>query len=518
MFNEIDWSFIDYKPVSDKDFIENCLTSKLWRMNNLYKVKNKQGNIVTFRMNQAQRLIASCKHNRKIVLKSRQQGVSTYCLLDKLDECIVKHNLTNGVMAQGLSEASELLEKCRLAWQYLDVKIKEFLNLDVVVDNAGEFGFNNNSKLMVRVSFRSGTLQNLHVSELGKIAVKDPNKAYELKTGTFQAIGDKRKIIVESTAEGKSGYFYELWDNAEKMLLNNETFSELDFYPIFLSWLIDDDCKLATPQVISKEMRDYFVEIANLTGIKPTTEQQNFYIAKRRELGGNVTQEYPSTPDEAFAAARDGSYYAPMVRELFKRGRIQPNLYDKNLPVFVAMDLGLNDDFVLLFWQMYRGENRIIHCYVNNQESLEHYVKYLRSMPYTYARFFAPHDIEHKELTLGMSRRKYLQLMGISVVVLKKTAIADGINAVRIMLKDTWIDSSCQNVIESLEGYTKQWDEANGVWKEKPLHNKHSHIADAVRYMAMSNAVEFESIEVDKRLRNYDFGGNLGNADGSYDV
>lgn len=503
MYKYINWDFIDYKPKSDKDFIENCLTSKLWRMNNLYKVKNKLGEIVTFRMNKSQRKVASCQHNRKIILKSRQQGISTYHLIYNLDECIFNPNLTNGVMAQGLAEASELLEKCRLAWQHLDPKIKEFLKIDVVTDNACEFGLNNGSKLMVRVSFRSGTLQNLHVSELGKIAVKDPNKAYELKTGTFQAIGGKRKVTVESTAEGKSGYFYELWDNAEKMAISKQVFSELDFYPIFLSWMEDDDCVLKTKQVETEEMSEYFKKIESITGFKLTQEQKNFYIAKKRELGGNITQEYPSTPDEAFAAARDGSYYAPMIRSLYERNRIIPNLYDSNLPVFVAMDLGLNDDFVLLFWQVHKGENRIIHCYVNHREDLAHYVNYLRSTGYRYARIFAPHDVEQKELTLGISRRKYLQQMGVNVTVLKKSAIADGINAVRIMLKDTWIDSSCTNVIESLEGYTKQWDDANGVWKDKPLHNKYSHIADAVRYMAMSSAVEFESINIDKQLRGY---------------
>ena len=345
----IDWSFIDYEPTSDMDFIENCLSSKLWRMNNIYKVKNKKGKMVTFRMNPLQRKVASCKHNRKIILKSRQVGISTYHLLYNLDDCLFNDNQTNGVMAQGLTEASELLEKCRHAWDNLDPRIIEFLGISLNTDNTTEYGFSNNSKLMVRTSFRSGTLQNLHVSELGKIAARDPKKAKELKTGTFQAIGDDRKVTVESTAEGKSGYFYELWRQAEAMLLEGKEFSELDFYPIFISWVEDPDCVLATIQYIDEKTAEYFAKIELELGIKLRDEQKNFYVAKLRELGADITQEYPSTPEEAFQAAKDGSYYGKQMKNIRVKGRIQSNLYDPNLLVHVAMDLGMNDDFTMVF-------------------------------------------------------------------------------------------------------------------------------------------------------------------------
>ena len=81
MKSNIDWDFIKYIPKSDQEFIERCLPSKLWRMNNLYKVKNKQGQMVLFRMNPLQRKVAEINHNRKLVLKSRQVGISTYHLL-----------------------------------------------------------------------------------------------------------------------------------------------------------------------------------------------------------------------------------------------------------------------------------------------------------------------------------------------------------------------------------------------------------------------------------------------------
>lgn len=417
---------INRVPATDEEFIE-CLDDKWWRMNNLYTVKNKQGRLVPFKINEMQMKVALCPHNRQIILKSRQVGMSTLKLIESLDDALFNPNRTNGVMAQGLDEASELLEKARCAWEHLHESVKRFLGLkyvasgmamntvkqegyegpviSLVLDNTTEYGFDNGSKLMVRTSFRSGTLQRLHVSELGKIAAKDPKKAYELKTGTFQAIGDERPVTVESTAEGRSGYFYELWNIAMNMLLSRAQFSCLDFVPIFISWIEDPDCVLATPKPISQELEEYFESIEKQLGVKLTPQQKYFYASKKAELGAHITQEYPSTPEEAFQATRDGSVYGPEMKELRASGRIVPNLYDPNLPVYFSMDLGMRDLFVIVFWQLFDGQTRIIGEYVNNRVGLEHYCEYLYSTGFRYARMFGPHDLANQDL-MGQGRTR----------------------------------------------------------------------------------------------------------------
>lgn len=504
MKSNIDWSIIDIVPQTDEEFIE-CLKSKLWRMNNIYYIKNKAGDIIKFRMNKAQRKVAECPHNRKIILKSRQQGISTYHLIYNLDESLFKDNLSNGILAQDLEAAKTLLTKCAEAWQYLDPKIKEFLEITTDSDNKTEFSFSNNSRLMIKTSFRSGTLQNLHISELGKIAATDPRKSNEIKTGTLQAIGGKRKVTIESTAEGRSGLFYDLWCKAVAMVEAGEEFSELDFYPIFLSWVEDPDCVLYTTKLITKEDAEYFSKIELELGITLTQEQKNFYIAKKQELGDEIKQEYPSTPDEAFNAAKDGRYYAKQMTEIRQRNRIVPNLYDKNLDVIVAMDLGMNDDFVLIFAQVYNGECRLIDCYSANGEGLKHYANKLfelqQTKGYRYSNIYAPHDIEVKELTTGKSRKDVFREYGIEVSKIKRTLVNDGIEAVRIMLANTWIDSECLDLIDSLDSYTKEFDVGKGIWKNKPKHDESSHIADAVRYLALSPDIEYLDIEIDSKLK-----------------
>lgn len=508
----IDWSLIDVVPATDAEFIE-CLKSKLWRMNNIYYIKDKNGQIVKFRMNHAQRKVAECSHNRKIILKSRQQGISTYHLIYNLDECLFKDNLSNGILAQDLEAAKTLLTKCSEAWEYLSPEIKEFLEISTESDNKTEFGFSNNSKLMIKTSFRSGTLQNLHISELGKIAAEDPKKSKEISTGTLQAIGGKRKVTIESTAEGRSGLFYDLWQRASAMLQSGDEFSEMDFYPIFLSWIEDPDCALKTNQVITDEMEEYFQSIEKVYNVSLTREQKNFYIAKQRELGDDIKQEYPSTPEEAFSAAKDGSYYSKQMKFIREQGRIVEDLYDPNLDVIVAMDLGMNDDFVLLFAQVYDGTTRLIDCYSANGEGLQHYAnklyEYKTIKGYQYSNIYAPHDIEVKELTTGKSRKEVFAEYGINVQKIKRTLVNDGIEAVRIMLANTWIDQNCQELIKSLDSYTKEFDSAKGIWKNKPRHDEYSHIADACRYLALSPDIEYTAIQDDiaiHSLEDYDDG------------
>lgn len=502
---KVDWDYVDYVPKTDSEFIE-CLASKLWRLNNIYYIKNKTGNIVKFRMNAAQRLVAEIIHNRKVILKSRQLGMSTYHLIYNLDESIFKDNLTNGILAQDLEAAKNLLTKCNEAWNYLDPRIKEFLNLDIDSDNKTEFSFSNNSKILIKTSFRSGTLQNLHISELGKIAATDPKKSQEIKTGTLQAIGGGRKVTIESTAEGNSGLFYDIWHKAIRMQQEGSVFSELDFYPIFLSWVGDPDCVLETNKLISEDMAEYFNNLEFEIGQTLTQQQKNFYITKLEELGDSIKQEYPSTSAEAFEASKDGRYYAKEMNILRQSGRIQENLFNPHLPVIVTMDLGMNDDFVLLFAQTFQGECRIIDCYACNGEGLLHYAQklfeYKTHKGYNYGNIYGPHDIVVTELTSGKSRRDVFREYGINIQTIPRKLVVDGIEAVRIMLKNTWIDASCVDLIKSLDSYTKKFDTHRGIWENKPKHDEHSHIADAVRYLALSPDIQYLAVSESSEIYN----------------
>lgn len=52
--------------------------------------------------------------------------------------------------------------------------------VSVSTDNTNELSFSNGSRIQVGTSFRSGTLQFLHISEFGKICLKYPERVREI--------------------------------------------------------------------------------------------------------------------------------------------------------------------------------------------------------------------------------------------------------------------------------------------------------------------------------------------------
>jgi len=489
------------EPADDADLINNFLTSKLWRLNNLYRIVDKDGSRIRFCMNYAQHRVyaASLHHPRLIILKSRQQGISTFWLICFLDDGMVNNDLNIGLMAQGKAEASTLLKRTKLAWDTFDPSLKEFLNVSLARDNTEEVGFTNGATLFIRTSFRSATLQRLHISEYGKIAKATPERAKETKTGTLQAIRPGNTVVIESTAEGDND-FKHMWNQAilaeEKVQrLNLPTFAGKDFKPVFLSWLDDPDCTSEHPESPSLNDVKYFQSLEALRGVELSSGQCNFWIAQHRELGDAIYQEYPATPEEAFTKVNDGSYYGTLYQaHVVHKGRLVSNLYDENLDVHVAMDLGVNDMFVLIYFQRWRGEWRIIDEYSNTGEGLEFYVNHMNSTPYHIGKVVCPHDIRVTELGTGKTRLARLRELGVSnIQVLPRSPLLDGIERVRATMGDIWVDERCSYITDCFSNYSKEWDDKHGVWKAKPLHDKWSHGADTIRTMVMSSVSEGET-------------------------
>lgn len=489
--------------VTDSEFENLYLSSKLWRLNNLYTVVGKNGEPVKFRMNYAQHVVYSATkiHPRIVILKSRQQGISTFFLVSYFDDALFCPFLNIGLMAQGAAEAAMLLERSKFMWEQLDQQIKDSFNLKLKKDNTKELAFNNNSTVFIRVSFRSTTLQRLHVSEFGKIANENPKRAKETKTGTLQALGRGNTGAIESTAEG-SNLFKEMWDQAVVSKALGEL-SEKDFYPVFLPWVDDPDCIEPVDQVIDSKAAEYFLKLEKELKRVLTREQKNFWIVQRRELGDDIFQEYPATPEEAFSASRDGTYYSRLFNtHVVAQGRLVKDLYDPNLATEVYLDLGVDDYFVLLFTQYYNNEYRIVGEYWNNGYDLEHYVDYALDSGFNVSTLVFPHDIQVRELTGGSAAgyavtrlRKVQDMLKTKCIerdiplvgtrVLKRTSIAEGIDLVKLMIKNLWIDSKCSYITGCLLNYTKEWDDLQNVWKTTPLHNKWSHGADTLRQLAV---------------------------------
>lgn len=501
LFPKCDAEIFFRDPKSDHEFMTRFLPNKLWRLNNLHTIVNKDGEKIPFVMNKPQLRVyaASLIHPRLIILKSRQQGISTFWLISYHDDAIFRDHLSIGLMAQGRDEAGTLLTRTKLDWDNFNEDIKKRFNLTIEKDNADEIGFNNGSTVFIRTSFRSATLQRLHISEYGKICNRSPSKAKEVKTGTLQAIKPGNNVVIESTAEGINDFKY-MWDKDYGK--DPLTLGPKEFYCVFLSWVYDDDCRSDVYRKPTKEQEIYFAEIEKELNIELSEAQKNFWIDQYGELGEAIYQEYPSTPEEAFRAVRDGTYYATMYNTLVinKQRRIK-GLYDKNLPVHLAMDIGMNDLFVLGFFQVWRGEVRLIHEYVCNGKGLKHYVNYIYNTGYNVEDMYCPHDIAVRELNDGKDRESKMQELNQelidesgkgafeNLIVLPKIPVSDGVEMVRAMLNNFYIDESCSYIHDCFLNFSKQWDERLEVWKDQPRKDDYIHGMDMIRYLAFADTM-----------------------------
>ena len=494
------------RPQSEEEMFQHYLPSKLWRLNNIYTIVDKYGNRIIFRMNRAQHKVyaASLRHPRLIILKSRQQGISTLWLVSFFDDTVCNQDFSIGLMAQGLDESSTLLERTKILWDELGSDIKQFLRVGMRTNNTKEFSLTNGSNIFVRTSFRSTTLQRLHISEMGKIANKNPEKAKETKTGTLQAIAQGNTVVIESTAEGDN-MFKDMWDNS---VMYTHALSPKDFFPVFLSWLDDPDCVVEIDQPVNDKQKEYFKDIEAEVGIKLSRQQKNFWIVQYRELGEKIYQEYPTTAVEAFMATKEGAYWARLYFENVKTlNREVDNLYDKNLDVEVSVDLGMDDTNVILPFQCYTDGFRVIGELADNGQRIKYYCDWMKEQEWfdNLTKIILPHDGEVTELTSGKTRTEVFDLelnydadgrydeehiaslvpkREIQIEVLERTSsINEDIEQVRQIMDKLWIDNTAEYIKYCLLNYKKEWDERRDKWRNKPEHDEASNGAAAVRYM-----------------------------------
>lgn len=276
--------------------LRETLGSKLWRLSNLYHIRNKDGAIVRLKLNSEQEYYITHRHHRNINLKARQLGFTTLAVVDAFDDCLFNEHFEAGIIADDLDNAIKIFEKAKLAFEMLPGWIKKLRK--PTTDRAGEYRFPNGSVFSVDTSFRGGTLSRLHVSELGKISKKWPLKAKEIITGAFESVPKNGYIDVESTAEGIGGEFYDICQEA--MTKTGKELKSLEFKFFFFPWYKNNDYQEAGVVEFNKELQDYFKYLKNEQGIALSIEQMNWYALKKQSLRDEMAQEYPSFPDEAF--------------------------------------------------------------------------------------------------------------------------------------------------------------------------------------------------------------------------
>ncbi len=470
----------------DSSKVSENFSSAIWRLNNLYYIIDRDGRKVKFRLNKEQVKLYDNLWYCNIILKARQLGISTFIAILFLDRCLWNSHVSAGIIAHTREDAEKLFKKVKFAYDHLPDSIRE--TRIATVSSAREVVFNNHSSLRVGTSMRSSTFQYLHISEFGKICAHMPEKAREIITGSLNTLSAKQYVFIESTAEGRSGRFYEMVEDARNLSKEKHLLTALDYKFHFFPWWECVDYRLSDKVTLPKEMDEYFRTLSH-QGIELDAKQKAWYYKKMLTQKEDMKREFPSTPDEAFEVAIEGAFYSKWLDDARFEGRITNVVYDKSSLVFTAWDIGYNDSTSITFFQKVGNEIHVIDFYENSGEGLPHYTSVLKSKPYIYDAHYAPHDIESHAFSSGLSAKEVASSLGISFITLPtlKMRVEDGIEALRSIFPRLWIDTkNCAKLIDCLQNYRKEWDENLGSWKNRPRHDWASHGADSARYMAIA--------------------------------
>jgi len=278
--------------------LEDKLTDKVWRLNNLYYILTKNKRLVPISMNEAQEDYILNRGNRNYILKARQLGFSTLGLIDLLDETIWNKNTSSAIIAHEKQKVVKLFEIVKRAYENLpnDPRLKP----RVSVENRNELYFPGlNSKIYVTVDTRGETVHNLHVSELAFIKHADIKLA-----ATLESVPKEGRITYETTANGMANYAFEEWNTPDS-----------EYKKFFYNWMWDPEYRLETEKTLEEleiEYRPLAIEyglVEDVVGVYGLDKEQlAFYLSKVRRHKKLVLQEYPFDDMEAFIASGLGVF------------------------------------------------------------------------------------------------------------------------------------------------------------------------------------------------------------------
>jgi hypothetical protein len=247
---------------------------------------------------------------------------------------------------------------------------------------------------------------------------------------------------------------------------------------------------------------DWYVKVlrASQTGLLDQAELDD---AAKTMTQDQYLQEFECD----FESAILGAYYGKEMRALTDAGRITEIEYDPLFPVHTAWDLGYSDDTAIWWYQVVHGEIRLLDYHSSNGQPVAFYAGIIQAREeergYTYGTHWLPHDARAKTLS---SNRSVIEQLGdkIPLKTIKITPnlkLQDGIQASRLALTRAWFDHKCNDGIECLRQYQREYDEDKKVFRDKPRHDWTSHGADAFRYLAIVWKDEAKIVDPEAPIR-----------------
>lgn len=306
-------------------------------------IKTKNAEKVNFHFNESQsylhKKIAEHKEKRGkvriVVLKARQFGISTYVEARFSHKVMMNPNMNAFIMADSRNSASNIFDMTKRYYENLPIwllkpKLKKSNEKALTFD-----GIDSSVRIGTagaKTTGRSMTNQLLHCSEVGFWENTD-----EIITGLFQTVpnNESSEIILESTANGIGGFFY------DKVMEGLDPKSEWE--TIFLPWYWHNEYSKPMPDDYAMTDEEY-----ELKDIYNLTEAQIYW--RRRKINDDFkgrewlfAQEYPASINEAFISTQNGLIQGKYIEKAKKCNEL-----DEWSPVVMGVDPARSGDRTIL--------------------------------------------------------------------------------------------------------------------------------------------------------------------------
>jgi len=185
----------------------------------------------------------------------------------------------------------------------------------------------------------------------------------------------------------------------------------------------------------------------------------------------------------AFSAALQGAIYVEDLTRVQQDGRIISEIpHDPGVLTQVGLDLGLTGAAVIGQSSPQGKYIEILWSWGWEDKALPEVIATIRNLPFHVAHWIGPHDLEQRNDLSGTDRLTLARKLGVSFTVVPRVSrVEERLEVVKRRFPMLKFDAKgAAPLLESLQHYRRRWNDRLKTFDPEPLHDKHSHLADAL--------------------------------------
>jgi len=257
----------------------------------LLRIRNREGVEVPLIANAVQRRFEAGRARQNIVLKARQMGMTTWVAGQMFLKTITEQGVLTVLVAHTREAGEGIFQIVQRFWECLPEEARESC-LRRSIANSGRMYFpalGSEFRVVSAADENAGrglTIQNLHCSEVSRW----PGDAGATLAGLRAALVPEGELVLESTANGAYGCFYEEWMRAGEGADGDGVVRH--FFP----WWLEESYR-------SAEAREFTAEEERLMAVQGLSAGQiGFRRGLEASFRGMRSQEFAEDAETCFRA------------------------------------------------------------------------------------------------------------------------------------------------------------------------------------------------------------------------